>query len=121
MLWRPFFGVEMKFRRGYLQDEVRETQNAMQMTSVAEQRLRLGLWSMDEAGNYLDIDKEEVEKAQAEKKERDEEELKTSMQMQNLENNDNVMKNQDSKLKAKKKQDTQNKNQQNAGGKKINP
>ena len=40
---------------------------------------------------------------------------------QNLETNDNVMKNQDAKNKAKKKQDTQKKNQQNAGGKKINP
>ena len=111
----------MKFRRGYLQDEVRETQNAMQMTSVAEQRLSLGLWTMEEAGNYLNIDQEIVKEAQEQKKERDEEEVKSNMLMQNLNTNDNVMKNQDAKMKAKKKQDTQNKNQQNAGGKKINP
>ena len=120
-LWVPYFGVEMKFRRGYLQDEVRETQNAMQMTSVAEQRLRLGLWTMEEAGSYLNIDQEIIKEAQKQKKERDEEEMKTSMLRQNLENDDNVIKNQDAKNKAKKKQDTQNKNQQNAGGKKINP
>ena len=119
-LWIPYFGVEMKFRRGYLQDEVRETQNAMQKTSVAEQRINLGLWTPEEAGNYLDIDQEIVEKAQTEKKKRDEE-LKSGMLNQNLETNDNVIKNQDAKNKAKKKQDTQKRNQQNAGGKKINP
>ena len=120
-LWVPYFGVEMKFRRGYLQDEVRETQNAMQMTSVAEQRLRLGLWTVEEAGNYLNIEPEIIKEAQEQKKERDEEEMKSNMLMQNLDTNDNVIKNQDAKLKAKKKQDTQKKNQQNAGGKKINP
>jgi len=120
-LWVPFFGVEMKFRRGYLQDEVRETQNEMQRTSIAEQRLRLGLWTVEEAGNYLNIDEEIIKEAQEQKKKRDEEEMKTGMLRQNLENNNNVMKNQDAKNKAKKKQDTQNKNQQNAGGKKINP
>ena len=120
-LWGPNFGVEMKFRRGYLQDEVRETQNAMQMTSVAEQRVRLGLWTVEEAGNYLKIDAEIVKEGQEQKKERDEEEMKTSMLNQNLETDNNVQKNQDAKMKAKKKQDTQNKNQQNAGGKKINP
>ncbi len=120
-LWGPFFGVEMKFKRGYLQDEVRETQNAMQMTSVAEQRLSLGLWTIEEAGDYLDIDEEVIKEAQAQKKKRDEEEMKTGLLRQKLENNDNVMKNQDAKNKAKKKQDTQKKNQQNSGGKKINP
>ena len=120
-LWIPHFGVEMKFRRGYLQDEVRETQNAMQMTSVAEQRLRLGLWTIEEAGNYLKIEQEIIKDAQMQKKQRDEEEMKSNMLMQNLNTNDNVMKNQDAKLKAKKKQDTQNSNQQKAGGKKINP
>ena len=120
-LFIPFFGVEMKFRRGYLQDEVRETQNEMQRTSVAEQRLALGLWTIEEAGNYLNIDEEIIKEAQEQKKKRDEEEIKTGMLNQNLETNDNVMKNQDAKNKAKKKQDTQKKNQQNAGGKKINP
>jgi len=120
-LWIPYFGVEMKFRRGYLQDEVRETQNEMQRTSVAEQRLGLGLWTIEEAGSYLNIDQEIIKQAQEQKKKRDAEEMKTGMLRQNLNNNDNVLKNQDAKNKAKKKQDTQNKNQQNAGGKKINP
>jgi len=120
-LWLPYFGVEMKFRRGYLQDEVRETQNEMQRTSVAEQRLRLGLWTIEAAGDYLNIDEEIVTEAQKQKKERDKEEMKSGLLRQKLGTDDNVLKNQDAKLKAKKKQDTQNKNQQNAGGKKINP
>jgi len=119
-LFVPFFGVEMNFKRGYLQDEVRETQNEMQKTSIAEQRIALGLWTAEDAGEYLDIDSEIVKKAQEEMKKK-EEEIQTGMLNQNLETNDNVMKNSDAKLKAKKKQDTQNKNQQNAGGKKITP
>jgi hypothetical protein len=119
-LFIPFFGVEMKFRRGYLQDEVRETQNEMQKTSIAEQRMNLGLWTAEDGGDYLNIDPEVVRKAQEEKKKRDEE-IASGMLNQNLNTNDNVMKNQDAKMKAKKKQDTQNQNQQNAGGKKINP
>lgn len=119
-LFIPYFGVEMKFRRGYLQDEVRETQNEMQKTQIAEQRMNVGLWTAEDAGEFLDIDPEIVRKAQAEKKKRDEE-LQSGMMNQNLNNNDNVMKNPDAKEKAKKKQETQNKNQQNAGGKKINP
>jgi len=67
-LWMPFFGVRMKFNRGYLQDEVRETQNQMQMTSVAEQRLGLGLWTVEEAGDYLKIDQEVIKEAQEQKK-----------------------------------------------------
>ena len=119
-LFIPFFGVEMKFRRGYLQDEVRETQNEMQKTSIAEQRMEIGLWTSEDAGEYLNIDPEVIKKAQIEKKKRDEE-IQSGMLNQNLNTNDNVMKNQDAKMKAKKKQDTQNRNQQNAGGKKINP
>ena len=120
-LWIPYFGVEMKFGRGYLQDEVRETQNAMQMTSVAEQRLQLGLWTIEEAGSYLKIDEDVIEEAQEQKKQRDEEEMKSQMLNQNLNTDQNVQKNQDNKMKAKKKQDTQNKNQQKAGGKRIDP
>ena len=120
-LWIPFFGVEMKFRRGYLQDEVRETQNAMQMTSVAEQRLQLGLWTIEEAGSYLKIDEEVIKEAQEQKKQRADEEMKSQMLNQNLNTDQNVQKNQDNKMKAKKKQDTQNKNQQKAGGKRIDP
>ena len=117
-LWIPYFGVEMKFRRGYLQDEVRETQNEIQKTNIAEQRIRLGLWTAKKAGEYLGIDETDVAAAQ---KEVEHTLQKSGMLMQNNENLDNVMKNQDAKMKAKKKQDTQNRNQQNAGGKKINP
>ncbi len=119
-LFIPLFGVEMKFRRGYLQDEVRETQNEMQKTSIAEQRIALGLWDSETAGDYLNIDKDDIKKGQAEKKKRDDE-LKSGLLDQNLNTNDNVMKNQDAKLKAKKKQDTQLVNQKKAGGKNINP
>lgn len=121
MLWNPFFGTNIKFRRGYLQDEVRETQNEMQRTSVAEQRMRLGLWPADEAARYLKIDQDVLAKGQAEKKKRDEEELKSGMMRQFLDNDRNVIPGQDNRLKAKKKQETQVQNQQNAGGKKINP
>ena len=120
-LWIPYFGVKMKFRRGYLQDEVRETQNDMQKTSVAEQRIRLGLWTPEMAGNYLNIDVEDINKAQAEKKKRDEEEMRSGMLMQNLDNNSNVLNEPDKKLKNKTKQETQNKNKMNNGGKTINP
>ena len=82
--------------------------------------MNIGLWTAEDAGEYLNIDPEVVKEAQEEKKKR-EEEIQSGMLNQNLNTNDNVIKNQDAKMKAKKKQDTQNKNQQNAGGKKINP
>jgi hypothetical protein len=119
-LFIPFFGVKMKFRRGYLQDEVRETQNEMQKTQIAEQRINIGLWTAEDAGEFLNIDVEVIKKAQEEKKKRDEE-LQSGMLNQNLNNKGNVMREQDAKMKAKKKQSTQNNNQMNAGGKKINP
>lgn len=118
-LWNPFFGVSMKFSRGYLQDEVRETQNEMQKTSVAEQRMRLGLWTAEKAGTYLDIDPEDVQEAQEEKKQRDIDEAKTGMLRQNLENNGNVIPHPDARAKAKQKQETQLGKQ--SGGKRINP
>ena len=120
-IWKPYFGVEMKFRRGYLQDEVRETSTDMQKTSIAEQRIRLGLWTTNGAGEYLGIDEEEIKLAQEEKKTRDEAEMRSGMQNQNLESLDNSIKNQDAKMKAKKKQDTQLKNKQDNGGKTIKP
>lgn len=120
-LWIPYFGVRMKFSRGYLQDEVRESANQMTKTQVAEQRMRLGLWTAETAGGYLGIDIEEIKAAQEELKTKQDEEMKSQMLMQNMENKDNVMKNQDAKVRAKKKQTTQNNNQLNAGGKKINP
>jgi len=130
-LWMPYFGVKMKFRRGYLQDEVRETQTEMQKVSIVEQKLRLGLLTVEAAGQYLKIDSEEIAKAQEQKKKRDEEviemeaknsdPMKSGMQNQNLNNNKDVQKERDAKNKANKKKDTQNKNQQNAGGKKQTP
>ena len=110
----------MKFSRGYKQDEVRETQNKMQKVQIAEQMLNLGLWTLEEAGKSLNIEPAIIKKAQEEKKKRDEE-LNSQMLRQNLNNNGNVMKEPDAKVKAKKKQTTQNSNQTNAGGKKINP
>ena len=117
-LWVPYFGVEMNFGRGYLQDEVRETQNEMQKTQIAEQRIRLGLWTSKKAGEYLDIDEKDVEEAQ---KEVEHTLVKSGMLLENLENQGNVIPNQDNRLKRKKKQETQLNNQQNAGGKNINP
>jgi len=120
-LWGPHFGVKMKFRRGYLQDEVRETQTEMQKVQIAEQKLRLGLLTIEAAGKYLKIDSEEIVKAQAQKKIRDEEEMRSGMQNQNLNNLGDVQRERDAKNKAKNKQTTQNNNQKKAGGKKINP
>ena len=120
-LWIPFFGVKMKFNRGYLQDEVRETQNEMQKTNIVEQRINLGLLTVEGAGEYLGLDREEVILAQKEKKTRDKEEIKSGMLLQNNNNNGNTMRESDAKLKAKKKQETQNNNQQNKGGKSIKP
>lgn len=120
-LWFPHFGVEFKFSRGYLQDEVRETANRMQKTQIVEQQLRLGLITIEEAARYLNIDEDVLREAQAQKKKRDEENLKTGMLNQNVDNQGNVIPNQDNRIKRKQKQQTQNNNQMNAGGKKINP
>ena len=120
-LWNPYFGVNMKFRRGYLQDEVRETQNEVQKTSVAEQRINLGLWTVETAGKYLGIDPEEVKKAQEEKKTRADEEMKSGMLLQNARSNKDVMPEPDHQAKAAQKSATQKDNQIKAGGKKVNP
>ena len=119
-LWEPYFGVTMKFRRGYLQDEVREVQNEVQKNSVVEQRLDLGMWTLEEAGKYLNIDEEIIMEAQKQKKERDKE-MQENMAKQNPDNNGNVIPEPDNRAKRKKKQDTQLENQKKAGGKKINP
>lgn len=125
-LWNPFFRVNMKFARGYKQDEVRETATAMQKTNIVEQRLRLGLWTIEEAGRYLSIDEEIIREAQEQKKERDKENMaksgmKSGMMSQYMDTNKNIQFEPDKKLKNKRKQDTQIDNQQKAGGKKINP
>jgi hypothetical protein len=89
-LFNPFFGTNIKFSRGYKQDEVRETQTHMQKTQVAEQRMRLGLWTIEETAKYLGIDYDVIMKAQEEKKVRDEEMMKSGMMNQNLNNNKQV-------------------------------
>lgn len=114
-LWIPFFGLEMKFGRGYLQDEVRETQNEVQKNSIVEQRLALGLITVEEAGNYLGIDPEEIKKAQEQKKARDDEEMKSGMLLQNLNKDKKVIPNQDQQNKAKQKSKTQNENKKDKG------
>lgn len=119
-LFVPFFGVKMKFRRGYLQDEVREVSTLMTKTQIAEQTMNLGLWTPEAAGDFLSIDEEEIKKAQEAKKKRDEE-IKSGMLNQNLNTKDNILKEPDAKLRAKKKQTTQNNNQLNNGGKNITP
>jgi portal protein len=117
-LFNQFFGVNIKFARGYKQDEVRETQNDLNKTSVAEQRIKLGLWTPERAGDYLGIDPEDIKKAQAEKEKRMDEMLKTGMQNQLGDNNGNVQNEEDKRVVDKKRQDTQFANQQ--GGKPIN-
>jgi hypothetical protein len=107
----------MKFNRGYLQDEVREVQTEMVRTQIAEQRLNIGLWTPEEAGRYLNIDEDIVKEAQKNKQE----EIKSGMLNQNLLGDKDVMRNPDQKQKASVKKETQNNNQLNAGGKKINP
>jgi len=122
-LFNPYFGVNIKFARGYKQDEVRETQVTMQKTQIAEQRIRMGLWTPIEAGNFLGIEEEIVREAQKELEERNkkEQELNSKMLNQNLNNKSNVMNEPDKNLKNKKKQETQLKKQVDGGGKKINP
>lgn len=120
-LWNPFFGVSMKFARGYKQDEVRETATEMQKNNVAEQRLNLGLWTLEESARYLGIDPEIIIEAQNEKKKRDEETMKSGLLNQNMTNKNNALFEQDKKLKNQKKQSSQLRNTTNAGGQKINP
>lgn len=117
-LWIPFFGVEMRFGRAYKQDEVRETQIEMQKNDVVQQRLNLGLWTVEESGRYLGIDPEIVEAAQKEKEERDELEAEQFRQNESMSNG---IQEPDKKTKNAKKQDTQNKHKTDSGGKTIKP
>lgn len=116
-IFQPYFGVSMKFRRGYLQDEVREVGIELQKTQVAQVRMELGLWTATTAGTYLGIDPEEVEKASVEKEER----AQVEMERAQAENQANLIREPDAKSKALKKQQTQLRHQKSAGGKKINP
>jgi hypothetical protein len=119
-LWRPYFGVEFEFSRGYMQDEVRETQNEMQKTQIAEQRINIGLWTPEEAGRYLNIDEDIIMEAQEQKKKRDEE-VRSGLLRENLEKDKKVIPNPDSQLKASVKQNTQLKNKSDSGGKSQKP
>jgi hypothetical protein len=110
-LWNPYFGVDMKFARGYMQDEVRETQNEMQKTQVAEQRLRLGLWSSMDAAKYLNIDPDGLEAAKAESLERE----KSSMLLQNNNANGSTIPEPDRQAKNAKKSETQKSNISSSG------
>jgi hypothetical protein len=64
------FKVRMKFKKTYLQDEIREVQVAKIMTDTAEQRMSLGIWDREHAGKYLGMEpedlptKEEIQKDQ---------------------------------------------------------
>ena len=68
-LLKPF-GVELHFNRQHIQDLIREVQVDKIKTDTAEQRITLGLWSREDAADYLGIDPnelptdEEIRKAQ---------------------------------------------------------
>ena len=55
--FKPYFKAPLRFNRSYKEDETREVAIQIQMTQVAEQRLRLGLWNRDAAATYLHIEK----------------------------------------------------------------
>ena len=95
-LWAPFFGVEMEFNRKYLQDEVRETQVSKLKTDVAEQRIRLGLWSKEAAASFLKIPEEDFG-------EEEEKQEGTGQLNQNLLNSARVMEEEDRQTRAEGK------------------
>jgi len=72
------FGTELKFNKTYKEDEVREVQIEQIKTSIAEQRMRLGLWNKKASAEYLNIDEEDFG---------EEHYVKTGLQNQNLINN----------------------------------
>lgn len=112
-LWEKYFGVCMKFGRGYKQDEVRETQNFMQKVQTAEQLINMGLWTYEYAAYELDIPEEVVEKALTEKKQREEEMMggmQSGMLNQNLNKDKNVQFEPDKQMKNMQKGNTQRAN-----------
>lgn len=54
------FKVTMKFKKTYLQDEIRRVQTDKIKTDTAEQRMALGVWNREMAGEYLGIDPEDL-------------------------------------------------------------
>ena len=119
-LFNPYFGVNITFARGYKQDEVREVQVELDKTYVAQARIDLGVWTEEQAGRYLGIDPDQVHEALKRKEERRGEEMNMQLSQQR-DRKENLLREPDAKLKAKRKQETQLTHQTNAGGKKINP
>lgn len=120
-LWNPYFGVDFSFRRGYLQDEVREVSTTKMKNDIAQQRIQLGLWTVETAGKYLGIDSEEIASAQEQKKRRDVESSAQSVFNQVQGKLKDVMWEPDKQNVNARRSETQKKNQQDAGGKKVNP
>lgn len=54
------FNVKMHFKKTYLQDEIREVQVDKIKTDTAEQRMMLGMWSREQAGEYLGLHLDEI-------------------------------------------------------------
>lgn len=59
-LFLPVFNVEIKFNRNYKEDEIRETIILKTKTDIAEQRMRMKLWTRESAANFLEIKTEEM-------------------------------------------------------------
>jgi phage portal protein BeeE len=70
-LFKPVFDVELKFNRNYKEDEVREVTILKTKTDVAEQRMRMDLWTREAAADFLGIKTDDMptEEEIAEKKE----------------------------------------------------
>lgn len=121
-LFNKYFGVNIKFGRGYKQDEVREVDIQVKKVQVAIQAVANGLWTSAYAAKYLDVPEEVFLEAQEEKKRRDAEILAQQTQLHDLKSGDpKVMYEPDKQLKNDVKRNTQNNNQAKAGGKKVNP
>lgn len=114
-LWEPYFDVCIRFGRGYKQDEVREAEIDSMRTSVAEQRMRLGLWSRRSAGMYLGIDEDELEEAEEEMGENIA--LQSGMMNQMSVGKSNSMDEPDERAKNLKRQNTQLSNKSKNGNK----
>jgi len=113
-LFNKYFGVNIKFARGYKQDEVRETQVTMQKLQISEQAINLGLWPKKYAAKYMEVPEEVFELAQKEYDENQQKQLESGMLNQNNLSN-KKMENPDKQLKNSKKSATQVNNN------KINP
>jgi len=59
-LFKPVFDVEIKFNRNYKEDEIREVTILKTMSDIAEQRMRMKLWTREAAANFLKIKTEEM-------------------------------------------------------------